>query len=394
MSVCHLDVRATRQTPDDCRVTTIRRRRKTLATIVGVIVMLGLGEAAVRIRAWYRFGTLQVVADIYTPNARLGRSLRPGAVINGSRRQVSINRWGFRGPEVPQAKPPNTVRIAAVGDSSTFGMEAGSDDAVWVARMTARLQANASRRKYDAINGGVPGYTLANSAIRLAEEILPFGPDFVVIFQATTDISAHVRRQFRSESSTKNSGGRWSRLVRENSLLFNLIRLNTTAIASTLSPRRRRDRLDDRGIEEYRKHLANMVNVARRAGARVLLCSCPRAFGDERAPTAQLSLGTSALAANPALSLAGLNDAYERYNDAVRRVAKKMDVTLVDLAAIVPKRRAFFVDSVHLNDAGHRLVGETIAVAVEHRQAGLPQQAGLPFGSPHDPEHLAKANAP
>ncbi|MCH8244207.1 MAG: hypothetical protein IH897_16595, partial [Planctomycetes bacterium] len=112
MSVCHLDVRATRQSPIDCRGTAIRRRRKTLATIVGVIVMLGLGEAAVRIRAWYRFGSLQVVADIYLPNARLGRSLRPGAVINGSRRQVSINRWGFRGPEVPRAKPPNTVRIA------------------------------------------------------------------------------------------------------------------------------------------------------------------------------------------------------------------------------------------------------------------------------------------
>ena len=214
MSVCHLDVRATRLTPDDCRVTTIRRRRKTVATIVGVIIMLGLGEAAVRIRAWYRFGTLQVVADIYTPNARLGRSLRPGAVINGSRRQVSINRWGFRGPEVPRAKPPNTVRIAAVGDSATFGMEAGSDDAVWVARMTARLQANASKRNYDAINGGVPGYTLANSTIRLAEEILPFGPDFVVIYQVGTDIAAHVRRQFRSESPTKNSGGRWSRFVR------------------------------------------------------------------------------------------------------------------------------------------------------------------------------------
>ncbi len=65
-----------------------------------------------------------------------------------------------------------------------------------------------------------------------------------------------------------------------------------------------------------------------------------------------------------------------------------MDVCLVDLDAMVPKRRAFFADSVHLNDAGHRLIGETLAVAIEN------QQAALSVGSQHDPEHLAKANAP
>ena len=388
MSVCHLDLRATRQTPDHYRVVPTRRRRKTVATILGVIVMLGLGEAAVRIRAWHRFGSLQVVADIYAPNARLGRGLRPGAVISGSRRQLSINRWGLRGPEVSRNKPSDTVRIAAIGDSTAFGMEASSDDAVWVARMTARLRANDSKHRFDAINGAVPGYTLANSTIRLAEEILPFGPDYVVIYQTGTDIAAHARRQFRSEYPTKNSDGRVSRFVRDNSLLFNLIRCNTTATAARLSLQRRHDRLDDRGIKEYRKRLENVVSVARDAGSIVLLCTCPRAFGDERAPSAQHTLAASALANNLALSLTGLNDAYERYNDAIRRVAKDMDVPLIDLDAIVPKRRAFFTDSVHLNDAGHRLVGETLAVTVEH------QQAGMAVNSPHDPDYLAKANAP
>ena len=65
-------MRAIRQTPPYYHMTPTRRQRKTVATVEGVIVMFGLGKAAVRVRAWYRFGTLQVVADIYAPNARMG----------------------------------------------------------------------------------------------------------------------------------------------------------------------------------------------------------------------------------------------------------------------------------------------------------------------------------
>ena len=71
-----------------------------------------------------------------------------------------------------------------------------------------------------------------------------------------------------------------------------------------------------------------------------------------------------ALANNPTLSLVGLNDAFDRYNDAIRQVARTLDAPLVDLDRLIPKRGDYFVDAVHLNDAGHDLVGELVSRAI------------------------------
>ena len=47
--------------------------------------------------------------------------LRPGAEVDGCPGE-RINRAGYRGPERPRARRPGTLRILALGDSSTFGM--------------------------------------------------------------------------------------------------------------------------------------------------------------------------------------------------------------------------------------------------------------------------------
>jgi lysophospholipase L1-like esterase len=56
-----------------------------------------------------------------------------------------------------------------------------------------------------------------------------------------------------------------------------------------------------------------------------------------------------------------LNDAFDRYNAAVREVAQRAGATLIDLDRDVPRRAAYFADAVHLNDAGHKLVGHVVA---------------------------------
>lgn len=342
----------------------VRMRRKTATTMVWAIGLLLCTEAALRVRAWHRHGSQAPVADIYQADEGSGRRLRPGAVLHGSERRLSINRLGFRGPDIALPKPPGTIRIAALGDSTTFGMEASDDASVWVGRMVAELNGRSTGGRFDAINGGVPGYALADSIRLLDERIAALEPDVVVVDQVATDIAAHARRQFGKSAMTVAPSAHLAGFFQEHSLLVNLVRQNTAALNARLIPQRRHDRLDDRGVEEYAARLAGLIDVCKRSGRRIVFCTAPRSFGDSAAPTNQFTLAASALAHNPALSLAALNDAFDRYNDAIRRVARATNTPLVDLDRLVPRRAEYFVDAVHLNDAGHALVGELVAQVI------------------------------
>ena len=340
-------------------------RYKTLRTLLWAVVLLAAAETTVRLRAYFRHGSNAPVANIYESDELLGRRPRPGATLDGKYRQLSINQWGFRGADFPADKPAGTIRVAVAGDSTSFGMEAASDETVWPARTMALLneQAGAAQR-YDIINGGVPGYTLPTSTLQLTERIASFDPDVVVIYQVGTDLAAHARREFSPPSSKADTNQLLGRFAQRNSLLVNLVRVNTAAFRSRRALESRHDRLDQRGIEEYRQRLIHLLDLCAERDWRVILCTCPRSFGDPDAPTDQYTLATSALANNPMLSLKCLNDAYERYNQEIRSVAREWGITLVDLDAIVPRRVDYFSDAVHLTDAGHELVGRAVAEAI------------------------------
>jgi lysophospholipase L1-like esterase len=335
--------------------------RKTTATMVWAIGLLLCTEAGLRVRAWHRLGSQTPVADIYQADDASGRRLRPGAVLHGSERRLSINRFGFRGPDISLPKPSGTLRIAVLGDSTTFGMEASDDASVWVERMVAELNGRSSGGHFDAINGGVPGYALADSIRLLDARIAALEPDIVVIEQVATDIAAHARRQFGKSAKAVALSASLAGFFQKHSLLVNLLRQNTAALNARLIPQRRHDRLDNRGVEEYSARLAGLIDVCQRNGRRVVLCTAPRSFGDPSASTDQFTLAASALAHNPALSLAAMNDAFDRYNDAIRRVARVTNTPLVDLDRLVPRRAEYFVDAVHLNNAGHTQVGDLVA---------------------------------
>ncbi len=351
------------------------RRMKTACTLIWVVGLLAGLEFGLRARAVYRHGSASPVAGIYEADETHGRRLKPGATLTGKERRLSINDWGFRGAQIPKAKPANTIRIAALGDSTTFGLEASSDDAVWVSQMVRTLNDDgAIGKRFDAINAAVPGYTLDYSVHQMQANVAEFSPDIVVLLQTSTDIAAHSRRQWpRSSvnSPPRNGIARW---VHRHSLLLNLVRVNAATFSGYLLGRDPTRRLDEDGLTDYRRGIRQLIDISEADNRRVVLCTCPRSFGDRSAPTSQAALATSALASNTAISLAGLNDAYDRYNDAIRSVAKERGVALVDLATLVPQRGDYFVDAVHLNDRGHQLVAQAVARTVA-REIGRPPAA-------------------
>ncbi len=336
---------------------------KSIWTLVWTISLLLLAESALRARSWYRLGVRGPVAEIYQLDQSGRRQLKPGATLNGSERRVQINRFGFRGREPQIPKPEGLVRIVALGDSTTFGMEASDDDSVWVSRLVTEL-GQRSAGAFDAVNAGVPGYTLADSIELLDGRIAALDPDMVVVDQVATDIAAHARRQFGGSAKNSDSRAPVSQFLEEHSLLLNVLKVNSTPLTARLLSPRRHDSLDQSGIDRYADRLATLIHECRAHGWRAILCTAPRSFGDPSAPSDQFDLAASSLTNNPALTLAGLNDAFDRYNEAVRDVARRTDTPLIDLDRAVPRRADYFTDAIHLNDAGHQLVGQTVAMEI------------------------------
>ncbi|HEX8180961.1 MAG TPA: SGNH/GDSL hydrolase family protein [Pyrinomonadaceae bacterium] len=217
---------------------TIKLKRSTRLLVVcgSILFALMLGEVALRI-AGYTYPVFYT-----TDNAR-GYALRPcmqGWYRKEGEAYVSINCQGLRDREHAFQKPPNTLRIAVVGDSYAEALQVPVEDAFW-AVLERRLQACPAlgARKVEVINFGVSGYGTAQELITLEQQVWAYQPDVVLLAvttnnditdnvralkktdeipyfilrdgQLTLDDSFRTNRAFRLRNSWLNRAGRWLR---------------------------------------------------------------------------------------------------------------------------------------------------------------------------------------
>src|SRR2546423_6357617 len=179
----------------------------------------------------------------YQPDEARGYALRPG--MEGWYRKegeafVRINGDGLRDREHSKTKPPNTFRIAVVGDSYAEAFQVDEEKAFWSV-MGRRLQdcpAMAGRR-VEVINFGVSGYGTAQELLTLREKVWDYSPDIVLLAvttnndvldnsralkqtdeipyftldgdRLTLDNSFRDAASFRLRDSALNRAGRWLR---------------------------------------------------------------------------------------------------------------------------------------------------------------------------------------
>ena len=91
--------------------------------LVASLILAIMAEGAVRLIQYLKHGGGNTtVTALYETDEKTGlRVLVPGARHAG----VTINRQGFRGPDIPSAKPGGTLRLAFIGASTTFCAEIG-----------------------------------------------------------------------------------------------------------------------------------------------------------------------------------------------------------------------------------------------------------------------------
>jgi lysophospholipase L1-like esterase len=114
--------------------------------------------------------------------------LKPGleALFKGV--QVRINGHGYRDRERTLEKPAGTWRIAALGDSVTFGWGVPQGQ-VFTNRMEQRLNQREDGHRYEVLNFGVPSYNTGQEVADFEAHGLAFDPDVVLIILVDNDFS-------------------------------------------------------------------------------------------------------------------------------------------------------------------------------------------------------------
>ena len=100
------------------------------------------------------------------------------------------NGFGWRGPDVALNKPPDTIRIAFVGASTTvdaFGVPFSHPELVgyWLNRWSA---AKGLSYRFDVINAGRMGINSNSIAAIVTEELLPVEADLVIYYEGANQL--------------------------------------------------------------------------------------------------------------------------------------------------------------------------------------------------------------
>jgi hypothetical protein len=146
--------------------------------LAGVAMAFLIAEAAVRL------GGLAKVS-LYTWDAYRGWGLKPGA--SGWQRDegagfVSVNGAGFRGPEWTIAKPPDTLRVAVVGDSFTEAPQVAYGQTFCaVAEHALGGCKGLGGRRVQVMNFGTDAYGTAQELVTLRRHAWQYSPDLVVL---------------------------------------------------------------------------------------------------------------------------------------------------------------------------------------------------------------------
>lgn len=128
----------------------------------------------------------------YHPHEQLRETSKDGVLFD-----VRINNHGFRGADYDRTKPAGVLRVACLGDSSTFGYGDRDEETypVYLQNyLNARLRdiADPALKRVEVLNFGVPHMLTENMYHILVHEVLPLSPDVVTLYSGMFDAAKEV----------------------------------------------------------------------------------------------------------------------------------------------------------------------------------------------------------
>ena len=160
----------------------------TLGGLFMGVVIGEIGLRAAKIEGYPKIGDFvdSGPSVFHTSDPNLGWKLKPGASGEWNKEGASlvqVNSEGLRDREHTKAKPPNTLRVAVVGDSFTEGIHVPVEQTFWskLERKLGNCEAVKGKKNVEVINFGVMGYGTAQELVMLRQKVWDYNPDIVVL---------------------------------------------------------------------------------------------------------------------------------------------------------------------------------------------------------------------
>lgn len=363
--------------PTSMRRTALSTRKKVIFAFLATVgVLFGLefgfrGVAALtsdrlqgmidQYRArWY---TSQASTLAYRPHPYFGYVRRDKGPTDG------VNSLGFWGPDLEVEKPADTLRIVALGGSTTAGPLA------WPFQLQTQLAKELKPVGVQVQNLGIGGWTSAEAVAAFAMVGLSYQPDVVVVHCVNNDMEpmraiepavdySHYRRAMNvlqdevGEARIHQTDGEAldAALAGLSDLyvyfkMFQTDSLPTRATVHALTTWQGESTPEpaDAAIAIYKRNLKSIASLAEANGATMVVATMP--------------VMESPRAGMPSLP-SGHIRSLKAQNQRMRDFALAEGWILADMAAIADELTPHFEDAIHVGIAGERMKAEVVTKAL------------------------------
>lgn len=290
------------------------------------------------------------------PDKELGWKPEPGY----HKKWIHINAFGFRGEEISRNKPPHTFRIAALGESSTFGY--GDDpESPYPLQLERALNKNKTENcsmHYEVVNAGVEKYFSWQVAKHFERDVLPLKPDVILVYMGWNDLYV-----VNPDTGTiVNPQSVFNRLISKSLTL----RMLTVSVYRFILPHFEKINPCREALYEnfnpamLRKNYHALIQTAKKNHIAVVMVTLPSLLGSHDLSRHVRLLHFPYFTHNIKL----LSLLWNAYNRALRDMAEKEGVTLVDLDEHfknMPQSSTLFMDTLHPNKEGNRRIAVVLA---------------------------------
>lgn len=337
-------------------------RQKEVAfglTIILVVVLgFGAGEAALRILQQSKFGTADSVekSTKFHVDEQTGLRLpKPGSVHG----KIHYNSLGFRGPEIVVIRPPGTLRIAFLGNSTTLDAYS-SDQQSWPAVAAAELQRAAPQCKVEYLNAGVAGFATDRVLRYFDGHVASLHPDVVVVLprDVNKDMDEYVIRHKLNDGVHYRPS--W---LAAHSVLWAKVEMNTTIVARQRAAGRPDGKVPidaNEVVGPFGERLRKLLQSIADSGAIPVVMTMTGRMRWEQSEQERVQAAVTDVFYMPYASMTSLLEVRDAYNDQIRRVAGEMGVAVIESHMEVPGDATYFQDSLHFAPAGSDFAGRRV----------------------------------
>ena len=288
----------------------------------------------------------------------LGWKLKPYAEgkLDYTNHLYKLNFMGLRGKDFDIEKKDGVYRIICLGGSSTFGVGLDETD-TYPYKLENLLSRDTGYRRFEIINAGVLAYNLTQINIFLAEKLLKYRPDMIIVISCINNI-------FPSDYSRYYVSGKKKRISQflnyflHKSMTYRLIEVGILKLRyeNKLPKNIFTNIAISSRVEDYGYNIKSLNEICQQNGIELLLCTQPC-----------LEEGIGEV----------LYGEFILFTQKLLRVAKSLDIIIIDLNDKFPyrDRKKYFNDSkldphqhfIHPNGMGNEIIAEEIDKVLIHR---------------------------